>query len=124
MENTKIIEINDMGTVKKFRIRLFDVLSGLAFFDTALQKIADRKSLSIQPFLEPLLKLAVPMDDLGQTELSTGRPFSLQDASVIFQNPLSVIELGFEILEFQKVFTESSPRFQKLTKILAKGSLI
>lgn len=119
MENTKIIELDDMGDIKKFRIRLFDVLEGLDFLDEAVGRISGKEKLTIKPFLSTLVKLAVPLDTTGTMPLlGEGRFLTLQEASVLVKNPLTLIELGFRILEFQKVFIQSSPHFQGLIRTL------
>lgn len=115
----KLIEIKDLDNTLKFKIRLFGALEGLDFMDTALGLIGSKEKLSIRPFLENLLKLATPMDGTGTMPLlQPGQRFSLTAADGMFQNPLSLINLGLQILEFQKVFIKSSPQFHPLIQTL------
>lgn len=121
MESEKVIEINDCDNILKFKIRLFGALEGLDFMDTALGVISSKEKLSIRPFLETLLKLATPLDMSGKMPLlQQGQNFSLSVADGIFQNPLSLLNLGLQILEFQKVFIKSSPQFHHLIKTLER----
>ena len=119
MENTKVIEIKDFDNTLKFKIRLFGALEGLDFMDTALGVISSKERLSIRPFLETLLKLATPLDLSGNTALlPPGQVLTLSVADEMIQNPLSLMDLGFQILEFQKVFIKSSSQFQPLVRTL------
>ena len=119
MENTKVIEIKDFDNTLKFKIRLFGALEGLDFMDTALGVISSKERLSIRPFLETLLKLATPLDLSGNTALlPPGQVLTLSVDDEMIQNPLSLMDLGFQILEFQKVFIKSSSQFQPLVRTL------
>ena len=122
MQNTKIVEIKDFDNTLKFKIRLFGVLDGLDFMDTALGLINSKERLSIRPFLENLLKLATPLDLSGNTALlQPGQVLTLSAADEMMQNPLSLLDLGFQILDFQKVFFKSSPQFLPLIRTLEEN---
>lgn len=119
MENTRVIEIKDFDNTLKFKIRLFGALEGLDFMDTALGLINSKERLTIRPFLETLLKLATPLDLSGNMALlPPGKVLTLSAADEMFQNPISLLTLGFQILDFQKVFLESSPQFRPLIRTL------
>lgn len=110
MESSKDIQIKDMDNVFKFRIRLFDAEKGLDFVDSSIGRI--KSGLSIKPFLDDLLPLASLLDATGTKVVKEG--ITKQDCFSMFQNPLSIIELGVEVFKFQEVFLKSSETFQPL----------
>lgn len=116
MENQKTITIKDMDNKLHFRIRLFDAEKGLDFIDNYLAQSKEGK-VSVKPYLNDLLPLASMLDTNGHQIVKEG--LTLQDCYGFFQNPLSVIELGIEILKFQQVFMQNSEMFQPLTTMLS-----
>lgn len=122
MEKEKTVTIEDFGNKTVFKIHLFGITEGLAFTN----KIADLflkkdNSLSITAFLSDLLPLASLMDMSGEKVIK--EHMSISDCEDVFQNPLSVIELGTEILELQKVFLQDSKIFRSLADRPELGSL-
>ncbi len=115
MESIKDIEIKDLGITKKFRIRLFDAEAGLDFIDSGISRI--KQKLEIKPFLKDLLPLASLLDESGRNVVIES--LTLQTCYGIFQNPLSILELGIEILKHQQVFLKDSETFQPLMKQLS-----
>ena len=110
----KDIVIKDLEKEHHFRIRLFDAEAGLDFIDSAVGRIKDK--ISLKPFLKDLLPLASLLDVTGSKVVKDS--MTLQDCYSIFQNPVSILELGFEILKYQEVFLQDSEMFQPLTKTL------
>jgi hypothetical protein len=109
MESTKKITIQDMDKTLFFEIRLFKALEGLDF----MEKLGDsfkREDFSIKKYLIDLLPLAVQLDNNG----AKVQEMNLTLAGQIFINPLAIIELGLNILEFQTVFMQNSVIFQPL----------
>ncbi len=109
MENTKIVEIKDMGEIKKFRIRLFNAMEGLDFIDKFMSTFKGDASISLKPFLKDLLPLAYLL-----SEDKEAMALSYDTATVTFKSPLAILDLAKEILEFQMVFTKDSAIFQML----------
>lgn len=117
MENsTKTIVIKDMENTLHIRISLFDAEKGLDFIDNALGKIRGNSSISVKPFLDDLLPLAALLDSTGATVVHPS--LNRQLCYTLFQNPLTILELGIEILKFQEVFLQSSAAFQELSGAL------
>lgn len=110
MENIKNIVIKDLDTEFHFRIRLFGVEDGLNFIDKAIGLA--KNDLSIKPFLADLLPLVSMLDTTGKTVVKES--LTTQDCYSLFKNPLSVIDLGFEVLKFQQVFMKDSKICQEL----------
>lgn len=116
MESTKNIVIKDMDNKMHFKIRLFDCEKGLDFVDSLVSRIKTDSIMSVKPFLDDLLPLAALLDNNGREVVTPS--LSRQDCYSIFQNPLSVLELGMEIFKFQEVFLKNSEVFRGLEKIL------
>lgn len=116
MEKEKIVKINDMGTDKYFKVRLFSALEGLDFFDRALSLLGQDKTLSVRPFLGDLLKVCAAMDGTGEKILIPFGSLDVAQACRLLENPLAVLELGAEILKHQQVFTQDSELCRKLTE--------
>ena len=110
MEKTKIVEIQDLNKVLKFRIRLFKAGEGLDFMDKLVTLFSDKLQFSIKPYLRDLLPLATMIVEDG----SDGVQMSLEKAISMFESPLAIIDLAKEILELQQVFTENSVVFRLL----------
>lgn len=119
MENTKKFTIKDMDTEKHFNVRLFSAMEGLDFFDKIVGTLKNQETLSVKPFLKDLLPLATLLDTNGDKPL---RPLDLQSCDNLFKNPLAVIQLGIEIMEFQMVFMNDSDLFRPFKEVL-QGSL-
>lgn len=115
MENSKIITVNDLGNEIKLRIRLFDAEKGLDFVDN-LGAIVRSKEFSIKPFLDDLLPLASLMDANGDKVVIES--LTRKDCYGLFRNPLSILELGTQIFEFQTVFLTGSELFRPLAEQL------
>lgn len=115
MERSKDIIINDLGNDIHIRINLFGVEKGLDFVDT-LAKVIKAKDFSIKLFLDDLLPLASMLDTNGAQVVIPS--LTRKDCYGLFQNPLSILDLGAEILEFQMVFLESSKLFRPLAEEL------
>lgn len=113
LQESKNISLKDMDNTLKFRIKLFDALEGLDFMDKAIALIKSEEKLSIKPFLNDLLKLCVPLKADGTPLIDTA--FNLEFAGSIIRNPMTIIELGIEILKFQQVFLQGSETSQVLT---------
>ncbi|MBO7528066.1 MAG: hypothetical protein J6T74_09310 [Clostridia bacterium] len=96
LQESKIIEINDLNNKYKFRINLFNVEEGLNFF----LKSASNQQIDTDK-IEILLKQAILLNE-KQPELN--QKFSLELAKITFRNPVSIIKLATEIMEFQSVF--------------------
>lgn len=122
MEKEKIVEITDFGNKNVFKIHLFGIQEGIAFIDKAGSALF-KKDLNepVSYFLSSLLPLASLMSLDGKTVIT--EKMSVNACEDIFQNPLSVIELGKEILEFQKVFFQDSKIFHDLAKQANLGFL-
>ena len=114
MDKEKIVCIDDMGNKMKFKIVLFDAISGLDFMDKFIKVASSKEDISIKPFLSDLLPLAYSLDDNNNIV----QQLSLETAGVLFQSPVSIIELGLEILDLQQVFIKNSAKFQMLMKPL------
>lgn len=114
MDKEKIVYIDDMGNKMKFKIVLFDAISGLDFMDKFIKVASSKEDVSIKPFLSDLLPLAYSLDDNNNIV----QQLSLETAGVLFQSPVSIIELGLEILELQQVFIKNSAKFQMLMRPL------
>ncbi len=112
-KSTKDITIKDMDNTLHIRISLFDAEKGLDFIDNALGKIRDKSTLSIKPFLDDLLPLAALLDSTGSAVVNPS--LNREACYALFQNPLTILELGIEILKFQEVFLKSSAAFQELS---------
>lgn len=115
MENSKDIIIKDCGKEVHLRINLFGVEKGLDFVDT-LAKVMRTKDFSIKLFLDDLLPLAALLDTNGAQVVMPS--LTRKDCYGLFQNPLSILDLAAQILEFQMVFLEDSKTFQPLAKQL------
>lgn len=116
MESIKNIIIKDMDNKMHFRIRLFDCEKGLDFIDNLIGRINSDSVLSVKPYLDDLLPLAALLDNNGREVVSPS--LTKEECYSIFQNPLSILELGMEIFKFQKVFLKSSEAFRELEKTL------
>ncbi len=114
MDKEKIVCIDDMGNKMKFKIVLFDAISGLDFMDKFIKVASSKEDISIKPFLSDLLPLSYSLDDNNNIV----QQLSLETAGVLFQSPVSIIELGLEILDLQQVFIKNSAKFQMLMKPL------
>lgn len=113
--STKDVVIDDMGTKHHFRIRLFDAEKGLDFVDlylNTMKSLGGATQLSIKPFLQDLIPLAAMMDINGSQVVNP--QLDLPTCYSIFKNPLSILELGLEIMKFQEVFIQNSKAFQPL----------
>ena len=64
--------------------------------------------------MSDLLPLSYSLDDNNNIV----QQLSLETAGVLFQSPVSIIELGLEILDLQQVFIKNSAKFQMLMKPL------
>lgn len=116
MESVKNIVIKDMDNKMHFRISLFDCEKGLDFIDKMVSRIADNSIMTVKPYLDDLLPLAALLDNNGREVVTPS--LTRQDCYSIFQNPLSVLELGMEIFKFQEVFLKNSEAFRGLEKTL------
>jgi len=120
IQKTKIVCIEDFSGKRYFKIRLFGVFDGLDFLDKitgSVQDFLSNKKFSIKEYLSDLIPLAVPMDETGTKIVwPDNQPFTLQLAAQQFENPVSIIELGWAILEFQQVFFERSEICRQLIK--------
>ena len=72
--------------------------------------------MSVKPFLDDLLPLASLLDGDGREVVTPS--LTRKDCYSIFQNPLSILELGMEIFKFQEVFLKNSEVFRGLEKSL------
>lgn len=115
MEESKKIVIDDFDNKFTFTINLFDAEKGLDFVDN-LRKNFSGGSASIKPLLDELLPLVDLMDANGEKVVKEG--LTRRDCYGIFRNPLSVIELGTEVFEFQMVFLRNSKAFRPLADTL------
>lgn len=115
MENFKKITIKDLGNEVNIRIKLFDAEKGLDFVDN-LGAIVRSKEFSIKPFLDDLLPLASLLDTNGDKVVIES--LTRKDCYGLFKNPLSILELGTQIFEFQTVFLKDSELFQPLAEQL------
>ena len=115
MEESKKIVIDDFDNKVTFNINLFDAEKGLDFVDN-LRKNFSGGSASIKPLLDELLPLVDLMDANGEKVVKEG--LTRRDCYGIFRNPLSVIELGTEVFEFQMVFLRNSKAFRPLADTL------
>ena len=123
MQKTKIVQIKDLSGVKYFKIRAMGVLEGLDMIDKvagAAQDVMQGRKVSVKDFLPDLIPLAVPMDAEGKRVVWDGE-YSLSDAVASFENPIALLQLGAEVLEFQKGFFEQYEIYQKLTKRVSEA---
>jgi hypothetical protein len=116
MESTKNIIIKDMDNKMHFRIRLFDCEKGLDFIDNLISRIKSDSVMSVKPYLDDLLPLAALLDNNGREVVAPS--LTKEECYSIFQNPLSILELGMEIFKFQEVFLKNSEAFRGLEKTL------
>lgn len=114
IQESKTISIKDLENTINFRIKLFSALEGLDFLDEVLKTFNSNNNFSIKPYLSDLLKLACPLDDKGNPMFENN--FNLELAGSILRSPLSILELGMKVFEFQMVFMRSSEQFQSLTQ--------
>ena len=115
MENTKKIVIEDLDNKVNLEIRLFNAEKGLDFVENIVKRGKDER-FSIKAMLDDLLPLVSLLDADGNKVVKEG--LSRQDCYSLFQNPLSIIDLGMEVFEFQLVFLEKSKAFQPFAKQL------
>lgn len=115
MEDTKKVCIEDFENKFYFMIHLFDTERGLDFIDNLRKNFAGG-SINIKPLLDDLLPLASLLDANGEQVVKES--VTRRDLYAMFKNPLSVLELGTDIFEFQMVFLENSKAFQPLAKTL------
>lgn len=116
MENTKNIVIDDLGKEVHLRISLFNAERGLDFVDNLFQKVRTKEGFSIKDVLDDLLPLVSLLDANGDKVVKEG--LSRQDCYSIFENPLSIVDLGMEVFNFQLVFMENSKVFRPYAKAL------
>lgn len=117
MQKTKIVKIQDLDNVRYFKIRAMGVVEGLDMIDKiagAAQDVMQGRKVSIKDFLPELIPLAAPMDTEGKKV--TVPDYTLEDALNEFENPIALLQLATEVLEFQQGFLEGYEVFQKLTK--------
>lgn len=118
IQKTKIVCVEDFSGKRFFKIRLFGVMDGLDFLDRitgSVQGFFTNQKTSVKEYLKDLIPLAVPMDETGTKIVwPDGQSFTLEAASAMFENPMTLIELGWEVLAFQQVFFEQSTTFRKL----------
>lgn len=111
MENVKNIVIEDFDNKINLRIRLFDAEKGLDFVES-VSKLVKSGDFSIKALLDDLLPLASLLDTNGDRVVKEG--LTRKDCYGIFQNPLSIVDLGLEVFNFQMVFIKSSKAFRPL----------
>ena len=116
MENTKNIVIDDLGKEVHLRISLFNAERGLDFVDNLFHKVRTKEGFSIKDVLDDLLPLVSLLDANGDKVMKEG--LSRQDCYSIFENPLSIVDLGMEVFNFQLVFMENSKVFRPYAKAL------
>jgi len=125
IQKTKIVCVEDFSGKRFFKIRLFGVMDGLDFFDRitgSVQGFFANQKTSVKEYLKDLIPLAIPMDETGTKIVwPDGQPFTLEAASAMFENPMSVIELGWEVLAFQQVFFVQSTTFRPLIETVKKA---
>ena len=125
IQKTKIVCIDDLSGKRFFKIRLFGVMDGLDFFDKitgSVQGFFSNQKTSVKEYLRDLIPLAVPMDETGTKIVwPDGQSLSLDTASAMFENPMALIELGWEVLAFQQIFFERLPIFQRLIEQAKKA---
>lgn len=117
MQKTKIVKIQDLENVRYFKIRAMGVVEGLDMIDKiagAAQDVMQGRKVSIKDFLPELIPLAAPMDAEGKKVTITD--YTLDDALNEFENPIALLQLATEVLEFQQGFLEGYEAFRKLTK--------
>lgn len=111
MENVKNIVIEDFDNKINLRIRLFDAEKGLDFVES-VSKLVKSGDFSIKALLDDLLPLVSLLDTNGDRIVKEG--LTRKDCYGIFQNPLSIVDLGLEVFNFQMVFIKSSKAFRPL----------
>ena len=125
IQKTKIVCVEDFTGKRYFKIRLFGVMDGLDFFDRitgSVQGFFANQKTSIKEYLKDLIPLAVPMDETGTKIVwPEGQPFTLDAAAAMFENPMALVELGWEVLAFQQVFFDSSTTFRSLIETVKKA---
>ena len=117
MQKTKIVKIQDLENVRYFKIRAMGVVEGLDMIDKiagAAQDVMQGRKVSIKDFLPELIPLAAPMDAEGKKVTITD--YTLDDALNEFENPIALLQLATEVLEFQQGFLEEYEVFRNLTK--------
>ena len=115
MESSKKIVIEDFENKVNLKIRLFDAEKGLDFVEK-VAKLARNNEFSIKTLLDDLLPLVSLLDTNGDKIVK--ETLTRQDCYGLFQNPLSIIDLGMEVFEFQMVFIKNSKAFRPLAKHL------
>ena len=117
MQKTKIVKIQDLENVRYFKIRAMGVVEGLDMIDKiagAAQHVIQGRKVSIKEFLPELIPLAAPMDAEGKKVTITD--YTIDDALNEFENPIALLQLATEVLEFQQGFLEGYEVFRKLTE--------
>ena len=99
-QDTKIITIKDLDKEITFKIKLFGAIEGVYFLSNNVNAFFNNK-LTLIDILGDLLKLACPIEKNTKQSLIGNNIFDLEQAGIIFKNPLSIIDLGIQILEFQ-----------------------
>ena len=110
-QDTKIITIKDFDNEITFKIKLFGAIEGVYFLSNNVNAFFTNK-LTLIDLLGDLLKLACPIETNTKQSLIGNNLFDLQQAGAILKNPLSIIDLGIQILEFQKVFMNGLDKYQ------------
>lgn len=121
LEKSKVVKIDDFGTSKYFKIvplqfdDFFDVTDLLANLAQAFFMGKDGANIKIRDYIPIFLKAVLPMDAQGkQVVWQSGTAFSYDVAKGMFENPMALLELVFEVAKFQQVFFEQYPMFHKL----------
>lgn len=114
LQKVKFFELKDLDTTLKFKLKLMNAEQGINFLDKIQQCFRQNDTLSIKPYLNDLLQLAIPLQQDGITPIFGDKLFSLDLAYTMIQNPLSIVELALEVLKHQEVFMKGSEIFQTL----------
>lgn len=125
IQKTKVVEVEDFSGKKFFKIRLFNVMEGLDFFDkvfNSAQNVIGDKKFSIKEYIADLIPLVVPLDANGTSVAwPEGSPYTIDAAQAAFENPAAIIDLCVEVLKFQSVFIERSKTFRPLIETAKKA---
>lgn len=121
LEKSKVVKINDFGTDKYFKIipldfdDFFDVADLLTGVVQSFLTSKEPVSIKTRDYIPIFLKAVLPMDAQGkQVVWQNGTAFSYDVAKNMFENPVALMELVFEVAKFQQVFFEQYPIFQRL----------
>lgn len=121
LEKSKIVKIKDFETDKYFKIiplefdDFYDVIDLLANLTQNFFMNKEGANIKVRDYIPVFLKAVLPMDAQGKNVVwQKGVAFTYDDAKGMFENPVALLELVYEVAKFQQVFFEQFPLYQRL----------